>query len=176
MVEFKKLSAVEAVNTVSDTASVLIEEDGVITPKIKVSEAAIKVTKPSFKKVYRFYDKETGYALGDVIALAEENIPLDQYTLVDPIDNWKQTTISNYEVKELQVPIFQNGELVYENPSVEERQKYCHEQFKTLYPEIQRIAKPHGYYVDLTIELLKLKKELIESHVEEVKAKELVKK
>lgn len=39
MAEFKKLSAVEAVNTVSDTASVLIEEDGVIkrAPKRVIS-------------------------------------------------------------------------------------------------------------------------------------------
>ena len=153
-----------------------VEKDGKAIPRIKVSNDSIKTINPGYKKVYRFYDKDTGYALGDVIALADESIPLDKYTLVDPIDNWKQTTISNYEVKELQVPIFKNGELVYENPSVAERQQYCHEQFKTLYPEIQRIAKPHGYYVDLTIELLKLKKELIQSHVEEVKVKEMVKK
>ena len=31
----------------------------------------------------------------------------------------------------------------------------------TLYPEIKREENPHGYYVDLTIKLLKLKKELL---------------
>ena len=32
---------------------------------------------------------------------------------------------------------------------------------KTLYPEVTRINEPHEYYVDLTIKLLKLKKQLI---------------
>ena len=48
---------------------VALEENGIITPKIKVSETAIKVTNPSFKKTYRFYDKDTKKALADVITL-----------------------------------------------------------------------------------------------------------
>lgn len=43
MAEFKKLSAVEAVNTVSDTASVLIEEDGVIKRAPKGEVGGVKV-------------------------------------------------------------------------------------------------------------------------------------
>ena len=31
----------------------------------------------------------------------------------------------------------------------------------TLYPEVKRITKPHGYYVDLTKKLLELKRDLI---------------
>ena len=140
---------------------VAIEKDGKIIPKIKVSEDAIKIINPSYKKVYRFFDKETGYALGDVIALADEKIQKDKYTLICPTEEWKTTTIENYEVKELQVPIFENGKQVYEVPIVKERQKYCAEQFKTIYPEIKRSANPHGYYVDLTKKLLNLKKQLI---------------
>lgn len=140
---------------------VAIEKDGELIPKIKVSNDAIKTINPGYKKVYRFYDKETGYALGDVIALAEEKIPKDEYTLVSPTEEWKTTTIENYEVRELQVPIFKDGVQVYEVPSVNERKEYCTEEFKTLYPEIKRDHNPHEYYVDLTIKLLKLKKELI---------------
>lgn len=140
---------------------VAIEKDGQLIPKIKVSNDAIKTINPGYKKVYRFYDKETGYALGDVIALAEEKIPKDKYTLVSPTEEWKTTTIENYEVRELQVPVFRDGVQVYEVPSVKERKEYCTEEFKTLYPEIKRAHNPHEYYVDLTIKLLKLKKELI---------------
>lgn len=43
MAEFKKLSAVEAVASVSDTASVLIEEDGVIKRAPKSEVGGIKV-------------------------------------------------------------------------------------------------------------------------------------
>ena len=140
---------------------VAIEKDGKIIPKIKVSEDAVKIINPSYKKVYRFFDKETGYALGDVIALAEEKIPKDKYTLICPTEEWKTTTIENYEVKELQIPIFENGKQVYEVPTAKERQKYCAKEYETIYPEIKRNANPHGYYVDLTKKLLELKKELI---------------
>ena len=144
--------------------------------KIKVSEDAIKIINPSYKKVYRFFDKETGYALGDVIALADEKIQKDKYTLICPTEEWKTTTIENYEVKELQVPIFENGKQVYEVPTVKERQKYCKEQFETIYPEIKRSANPHGYYVDLTKKLLELKKQLIlESRNQKESAKQYIK-
>ncbi|MBQ9072214.1 MAG: nicotinate phosphoribosyltransferase [Bacilli bacterium] len=140
---------------------VAIEKDGKLIPKIKVSEDSIKTINPGYKKVYRFYDKKTGYALGDVIALAEEKIPKDKYTLICPTEEWKTTTIENYEVKELQVPIFENGKQVYEVPTVKMRKEYCANEFKTIYPEIKRSANPHGYYVDLTKKLLELKKQLI---------------
>jgi len=140
---------------------VAIEKDGKLIPKIKVSNDAIKTINPGYKKVYRFFDKETGFALGDVIALADEKIPKDKYTLICPTEEWKTTTIENYDIKELQVPIFENGKQVYKVPTVKDRKKYCNEQFKTIYPEVKRSANPHEYYVDLTIKLLNLKKQLI---------------
>ncbi len=140
---------------------VAVEKNGEIIPKIKVSNDTIKTINPGYKKVYRFYDKKTGFALGDVIALHDEEIPKNKYTLMSPTEEWKVTTIENFDVKELQVAIFKNGIQVYDVPSVNERKNYCNEQFKTIYPEIKRIENPHGYYVDLSEKLLKLKKELI---------------
>ena len=139
-------------------------KDGKIIPKIKISNDSIKTTTPGAKKVYRFYDKETGYALGDVVALYDENIPLDKYTLIHPVENWKTTTLTNYEVKELHVPIFKDGELVYEQPTLKETKEYCDKQFETLYPEVKRLSNPHEYYVDLSLKLLNLKKELIKAY------------
>ena len=141
---------------------VAVEENGVAVPKIKVSDDSEKTINPGFKKLYRFYDKETGYALGDVITvhdeIIDENAP---YTLINPVDTWKRTTIENYELRELRVPIFENGELVYQMPSLDERKEYCYKEMKTMYPEVRRIRKPHGYYVDLSEKLLELKKDLI---------------
>ncbi len=151
---------------------VAIEEMGKVIPKIKVSADEIKTINPGKKRVYRFYDKKTGYALGDVVALAHELILADQFTLIDPTDTWKKTTITDYEVKELQVPIFQNGTLVYKEPTLTESRNYCTAQMDTLYEEVKRLEKPHKYYVDLTLELLKLKRELIASTTEKVTPKE----
>ena len=140
---------------------VAVEEQGNLIPKIKVSEDSIKTINPGYKKVYRFYDKKTGYALGDVIALNDEIIPKDKFTLISPTEEWKQTTITNYEVRELQVPIYIDGKQVYENKNIPERKEYLNNEMETLYPEIRRINNPHIYYVDLTKKLLELKKELI---------------
>lgn len=156
------LAPKERMNGVYKLAAV--EENGVPVPRIKISGDAIKTTNPGYKKVYRFYDKKTGYALGDVVALADEIIPLDHYTLISPTEEWKTTDLKDYHVKELQVPIFKQGKLVYDVPTVMESAEYCAEEFAKLYPEVKRDIKPHGYYVDLSRKLLDLKKQLLSEY------------
>lgn len=153
-----------------------VEEDEKIIPRIKVSDTKEKTINPHYKKVYRFYDKNTGYALGDVLTVHDEIIPTDKYVLVNPNDEFKTTTIENYSVRQLQIPIFINGELVYNVPTIEERKKYCEEEFKRIYPEIKRRLNPHEYYVDLSLKLLNLKKELILGSVNPIDVKRRIKK
>lgn len=141
-----------------------IEENGKLIPRLKVSNDSVKTINPGFKKVYRFYDKNTNYALGDVIALADEVIDKNKYLLINPIDEWKRKTIKNYYVRELQEKIFENGKLVYEMPNVFDRAKYCTKEMETIYPEVKRLENPHIYIVDLSEKLLKVKKELIKEH------------
>lgn len=144
-----------------------IIKNGIIDPKIKVSADTIKTTNPGFKKIYRFYDNETGYALGDVLALNNEIIPKDEYTLVCETEPWKRKTIRNYKVKEIQTQIYKKGKLIYQEPTLEEKIKHCEEEMKSLYPEIKRNEKPHEYYVDLSDDLRKLKQDLIRIHTKE---------
>ena len=154
---------------------VAIEEDNNPIPRIKLSNDSIKTINPGYKKVYRFYDNKTGYALGDVITLAEEKINKERYTLIHPVETWKKTTLTDYQVRPLLVPIFQKGELVYQEPTLQEKQAYCEEEYQTLYPEITRIDKPHEYYVDLSDKLRELKQELIRNHQSNPQKKEYVK-
>ena len=148
-----------------------VDKYGSVSPRIKVSNDAIKTINPGYKKVYRFYDKETGYALGDVIALDYEEINKKNYTLVKETEPWRKTEISNYVVKELQVPIFIDGEQVYEQKSVLERREFLNKQMETLYPEVRRITNPHGYYVDLSDELRELKYRMIDEVKSDAKGK-----
>lgn len=148
-------------------------ENGEIEPKIKVSSTAAKITNPGYKKVYRFYDKETGYARGDVIALYDEVIPTDKYKLVNDREPWKVTNLENYEVRELQQQIFKDGKLVYEVPAVSKAREYADEQIKTIYPEIMRLTNPHEYYVDLSEKLAGLKTEMLVECAENVMQKTL---
>ena len=97
-----------------------IEKEGRIIPKIKVSNNTIKITNPGFKKTYRFYDKKTNKALADVIALHDEIIPEDNYTIFDQTATWKKKTLTNYTIRPLQEKIFDNGILVYTSPALKE--------------------------------------------------------
>jgi len=141
---------------------VAYEKDEEIVPTIKISENIEKITNPGFKKLIRFYDNDSGKALGDLIALADEVIPLDEYVLFDPIAHWKKKTISNYSYKQLQVPVFVNGQLVYHVKDTETTRAFCKAQFATLWDEVKRLRNPHNYYVDLSQKLWDMKNDMIE--------------
>ena len=141
---------------------VATEENGKITPKIKVSENIIKITNPGFTKVYRFYDKATNNALADVIALADEVITKDKYTIFDPQNPWKKKTLTNYTIRPLQEQIFKDGELVYTSPTLKEIAEQAKFELGTLWDEIKRLENPHEYYVDLSRKLWTLKNEMLD--------------
>ena len=142
--------------------------DGEIIPKIKVSENTAKITNPHFKKLYRFYDRESGKALADELRLYYEPVPEGPHTIFDPEVTWKSKTLTNYEVRELQQPIFLGGKLVYELPALPEIKRYCEEQLETLWDEVKRFENPHNYYVDLSQELWDTKQRLLAEAEEQI--------
>ena len=138
------------------------KEDGTVVPKIKISENVGKITNPHYKRLYRFFDRATGMAEADYITVYDEVVDDTQpLEICDPDATWKKKTMENFEAKELQVPIFKNGELVYQCPSLAEIKRYCKEQIATLWPEVLRFDNPHKYYVDLSDKLLKIKMDLL---------------
>lgn len=141
---------------------VAIEEDGELCPKIKLSENATKVTTPAFKMVYRLFDNETGKAIADVITLHDETIDDSKpYTIFHPVQTYKKKTLTNFTAKPLLVPIFQNGECVYETPNIEEIKRYCSSQLELIWDEVKRFENPHEYYVDLSKSLWDVKQKLL---------------
>lgn len=144
---------------------VAVEENGEIQPKIKISENVAKITTPYFKKVYRLYSKETGKAIADVLTTYDETIDENQpYEIFDPRHTWKRKTITDFEAKELQVPIFKKGECVYQSPGLKEIQAYCRESLKTVWDEVKRFENPHEYYVDLSQKLWNIRYQLLSEH------------
>lgn len=140
---------------------VAIEKEGEIIPKIKISENVEKITNPSFKKIYRFYSKDTNYALADVIMLKDEEEPKGEYEIFDQHNTWKRKKLDNYYVKELQEKIFENGELIYQMPTLKEIAKYAEQQLGTLWEEVKRLKNPQKYYVDLSQRLYDLKTDML---------------
>ena len=138
------------------------DEAGSIIPKIKISENAAKITTPHFKKVYRLFDNETGKAEADLLTLHDEVVDDSQpLEIFDPIETWKRKTMTNFTAKPLLVPIFLNGELVYDLPTIEESRAYCAAQVDTLWDEVKRFENPHNYYVDLSQKLWDIKQDLL---------------
>ncbi len=142
---------------------VAVEKDGEIVPKIKRSENVEKITVPHFKKLYRFYGRDTGKAIADYMAVYDETVDNSgDFTIFDPSATWKKKNVYNFEARELLVPIFLNGKRVYDCPPLDEVRKYCAQQIDTLWDEVKRFENPHSYYVDLSQKLWNIQHELLE--------------
>ena len=138
------------------------DKDGNIVPKIKISENVGKITTPHFKKLYRFYGRDTGKAIADYLTVYDETVDDSQnLEIFDPDATWKRKEVYHFEARELLVPIYQKGKLVYKRPGIEEIKKYCAEQVDTLWDEVKRFDNPHNYYVDLSQRLYDIKAELL---------------
>ena len=142
---------------------VAIEKDGKIIPKIKISENVEKITTPHFKKIYRIYD-EYGKAVADLLCVYDESIdetkPLE---IFDPKAIWKRKVFEKYTLKELMVKVIDNGELVYDLPSLDDIRSYSLKEIDNLWDEVKRFANPHQYYVDLSQKLWDVRTELLKS-------------
>lgn len=139
-----------------------VEERGVMTPKMKISDNPAKVTNPGEKRIYRLISKSNGKAIADVICLADEKIDESKpYTLVHPEYRWKTKEVKNFRVKELYKKIYEKGELVYELPDLKTIQRRKAESLDEFWDEYKRLEKPHIYKVDLSEKLYGLKQKLI---------------
>ena len=139
------------------------EVNGKFEPRIKISENPAKITNPGVKRLYRFYDRLSGKALADLIALEGEDFssgePLE---IFDPENTWKKMTLCDYEVRPLLTPIFENGRLVYTLPTLAEISAYTKHEMDTFWDEYKRLHSPHRYKVDLSKPLYELKRGMLE--------------
>ena len=128
-----------------------VEQDGVITPRVKLSDNVSKITIPGDKNVWRLYDRETGKAIADVLTCRDENIDDTQpYEIFDIEHTWKRKVCENFRAVEMLKPIYVGGKLVYDKPALSEIREYCSAQLETLWDEVKRFDNPHGYYVDIS--------------------------
>ena len=141
-----------------------VEKDGVMQPKIKISESVEKLTVPGFKKVYRLYSRDNGKMLADYITLRDETVDDSrELTIFDPRAVWKRKTLTNFEARELQVQVMKDGKRCADSPSIEELRAYCAAQMDTLWEESKRFEYPHRYYVDLSQKLWDTQQKLLGS-------------
>lgn len=139
-----------------------VESGSKVIPKMKISENVGKVTTPCNKEIFRFYDRETGKALADVITVAGEEIDENKpYEIFDPVQTWKKKTLQNFTTRRLLEPVFINGKCVYTRPDIKEIRQYSGDQLNTLWDSILRFENPQNYYVDLSKELWDIRNDIL---------------
>ena len=128
-------------------------------PVIKVSRSG-KTTDPGRKKLCRFV--ENGYYAGDVMLMYDEELG-DEITAIRRSSDYETKRFSGEVIYPL-VTVFENGKRIYQTPHIDDiKQNVLHE-LSMMWPEIQRLENPAKYFIWLSPELNRIKKELIKEH------------
>jgi len=149
---------------------VAVRDGGEWIPAIKISESAAKTPNPGNKHVWRIYDSR-GKATADLMSLHDEDPrEMEDLVLHHPTEHTVHRTLSQDDIQNIEsllVDVLDQGELVYDLPSIEEIRERRASDIERLDPGVKRLINPHIYHVSLTPRLWDLKQELIQSALED---------
>jgi nicotinate phosphoribosyltransferase len=149
---------------------VAVWDSGRWVPAIKVSETPEKTINPGHKHVWRVYDRR-GKATADLLSLDDEDPrEMERILLHHPTEHNTYRTLDRDDVSEIEpllVDVLQEGEPVYDLPSIEEMREHRQADMERLDPGVKRLVNPHVYHVSLTERLWQLKQGLVQSVREE---------
>ncbi|HEU0242920.1 MAG TPA: nicotinate phosphoribosyltransferase [Candidatus Limnocylindrales bacterium] len=139
-----------------------IRDGGDWRTPVKVSSDTAKITVPGELGVRRFYDAD-GTARADMIWDALHTVDGSR-VIVDPADSHHRMTVeSAWTAKEVLVPVFRDGERVYDVPPLEASRDHARHELGTLHPAILRQLRPHWYPAGLEWSLFQRREALIEA-------------
>ncbi|MBO4872230.1 MAG: nicotinate phosphoribosyltransferase [Lachnospiraceae bacterium] len=138
-----------------------VEENGVMKPRIKISENVEKVTNPGLKKVWRLYNDE-GHSIADLISKPEEK-PEEIDRLIDPIKPWKKLPVEGLHFVELQKHFMKDGKRLFPTETIKTVRDRLRSQLNNeVWQEEQRFENPHRHYLDMTPAYYDMKMKLLE--------------
>ena len=127
--------------------------------KLKLSEQMVKISNPGILQIKRYTGNE-GY-ITDAIYDTSMGIN-NNGSIIDPFDSTRQKSINNHWTsKDLLIPIFRDGECVYELPSLQEIRANTQKELAHFHSGIKRFINPHEYIVGMEKSLYDLKLKLI---------------
>lgn len=130
---------------------------------IKLSNNAEKVSTPGKKQVWRITSREKGKSEGDYITYDGIDVNgLEELEMFHPTYTYINKTVKNFDAVPLLVEIFQEGNLVYAQPTLTEIQAYARKEFDKLWDEYKRVLNPQDYPVDLARDIWQDKMDLID--------------
>ena len=136
--------------------SAMRHKGGAWEHRVKLSEQTAKVSTPGMLQVRRF--EQHGEAAGDMIWDELDGAP--GTLMIDPFDPTRRKSFAS-EGRDLLVPIFRGGELVYQTPSLEEASAHRERELGRFHAGIKRFANPHRYPVGLESRLFERRTKLI---------------
>ena len=126
---------------------------------VKLSEQAAKVTTPGIQQVRRF--RHGGEFVADMV-YDELLWASTEGWMIDPVDPVRRRRISPAEEwQDLLVPVFRDGQVLIETPSIHDVRARVHDQLEHLHAGIKRFVYPHRYPAGLDHALYDLKTELV---------------
>ena len=143
---------------------VSIEDDhGIMQDTIKLSNNAEKVSTPGKKQVWRITSKAKGKSEGDYITFTDVDVnDLDELYMFHPVYTYINKTVKDFAAVPLLVDIFDQGELVYDLPSLDSIRAYAKKELDNLWDEYRRVLNPQDYPVDLAKDVWDNKMNLID--------------
>jgi nicotinate phosphoribosyltransferase len=128
--------------------------------KIKLSDQAAKVSNPGSLQVRRFEYRDEYFA--DMI-YNETSKSAPGRAIVDIADVTIHRTVPRAaKYRDLLIPVFHSGELVYEQPSIHDIRKFVMDELGRFYAGVKRLLNPHIYPVGLDEGLHNVKAKLIQ--------------
>lgn len=139
-----------------------VEKNGVVVPKIKISETVEKITNPGRKSVHRIYNA-SGYAMADLITHEGEVVDLSKpYECVDTIRPWKKVILTGCTSKSLLKKVISDGKRVSEPKDLDEIRSYVRRQLEhEIWEEEQRFENPHLHHMDMSMPYNEMKMRLL---------------
>jgi nicotinate phosphoribosyltransferase len=132
------------------------------SPRVKLSAQPEKMTNPGLKRVARLLRDR--FIVADLICLPDEIIEPGMHIVgINPRNLSQQTTYEHFDrVEALHIPIFDEGQLVYEPPSLNDVKAYARQQTRAIRLESRRLENPHTLKVSMTEAYWQHKQEVIE--------------
>lgn len=139
--------------------SALEDAEGVLQDKLKISEEQSKSSNPGILQVRRF--KFGPFYRGDMIYDVTEELSTypEAVQIRDPTICYFFSP--HYEQKDLLVPIFRAGKLVYTHPTLHAMQQLAKEELAHFDPRMLRFLNPEPYHVGFSKEYFARKAALV---------------
>lgn len=138
------------------------DENGEMQDTLKISSNAVKVSTPGKKQVWRISANAAKKNEGDWVSRADEDPRnFDALFMFHPQYTYINKVVTNFTARPLLQTIFDNGKLIYDEPSLQEIKDFTANNLDGLWDEYKRALNPQDYPVDLSQKLYDHKVNLI---------------